>query len=1188
MDMPGPPTVPIDSVVAVDGKGRVSVFADKLWAVMGLEWADGTLYVVHPPFLSALRDTDGDGKADSRVDLMTGLGPKLPGFSGINDHVASGVRLGMDGFLYIAVGDKGIPRGVGKDGTTISLFGGGVIRIRPDGTGLEVVSTGERNPLTMALTATDEVFTYGNDDDSKKWPNSLTHHIVGGHYGYPYQFLDAPHRALPIVAGQLGGSGAQGVCYNEDGLPASYRGNLFVCDWGVQTVFRYTIERQGGTFRVKARTPFVTKGDLDDFRPFSMAVLPDGLGFYLIDWAFSGWLAAGPQTGRVYRLTYTGADKPAAAPRPSGDDPATLVKALDHPALSVRLEAQRRLVSLASRAGGRETGVRDTLAARLRQTKPVTGRLHALWALDRLGESAAGSIREALAAPEAEVRLQAARSAGIRRDRGAVAGLIPLLKDKDAAVRREAAIALGKAGDPSAGPALMAALGDPDRFAAWSIRRAIRTLGAWDAEALTAALLDPKRRDAAITLCDESWAGPVVDALAKALAKIDDDATRARMVGTLAGLYRKYPEWTGNWFGTNPLAGQFPQKTRPWDPSAMARVQAGLTLALKDASPAVRLQAIAGLFAVARPALPALREALGTETDPRNLEALAQGLGVLGDFMSAQPLGAIVLDPKRPEPVRVAALDALGRLRGPQALTARVSLVYDAAAPASLVARALPSLGRDGVVPPNDLAGFLEHADPSVRAAALAALVGRKAIPEEVRTAVLDRLDDPKAEVRRAAIEAVAAMGMRGAVPKLLAAAMKDETRSEAVLALAAMPDPQALPVYLDALQDRSPEIRKAGEVALLAVRDSVSADLEKAARSGRYGGPAALALRRVLTRFKPVIDWKVIGPFARTTAQVFLGEASIDFGRTHSGAEGRTIAWAPRKADSATGRVVVDDLKHGAGDRGGFGYDTNGSPDVAAFGYAEIDSDRDRDALLLVGSSGTAIITVNEQVVFRYVNFAGRAYEPDSDLVPIRLQKGKNRLLVMSRQGIGVWSFGVQVSEPSTVEVVASASKTSGGPEALRAFALTRDGDPKGGEALFFDAKGIGCVKCHSANGRGTANIGPDLTGLALKYDRAEIIRSVLEPSNRIATGYQPVLLATQDGKVVNGLARAETEAYVELVDSEARIVRVPKDQIEERRVGDVSIMPTGLVESLSVVEFADLISYLQSLKAAPAPAGH
>ena len=105
-----------DRSVVTFKDGKVGSFADKLWSVMGLEWADGTLYVVHAPFLSAFRDTDGDGKADERVDLMTGLGPRLPGFNGINDHVASGIRLGMDGFLYIAVGDKGIPRGVGATG----------------------------------------------------------------------------------------------------------------------------------------------------------------------------------------------------------------------------------------------------------------------------------------------------------------------------------------------------------------------------------------------------------------------------------------------------------------------------------------------------------------------------------------------------------------------------------------------------------------------------------------------------------------------------------------------------------------------------------------------------------------------------------------------------------------------------------------------------------------------------------------------------------------------------------------------------------------------------------------------------------------------------------------------------------------------------------------------------------------
>ncbi len=376
MDMPGPVTSPIDSVIVLRN-GRVSTFADKLWSVMGLEWADDTLFVVHAPYLSAFRDANGDGKADSRVDLVTGLGPPVPGFNGLNDHIASGLRLGMDGFLYIAVGDKGLPRAVGRDGRVIQLHGGGVIRVRPDGSDLDVVSTGERNPLSVALSATDEIFTYGNDDDSKKWPNSLTHHIVGGHYGYPYQFLTAPHRALPIMAGEIGGSGTQGICYNDDGLPAEYGGNLLFCDWGLQTVSRYTIKKAGGTFALSVRSDFVTRGGVPDFRPFSLAVGADGKSLFLSDWGFNGWLAAGPRTGRIYRLRYTGSDAAAAASRVIGDDLASRIKALDHPALAVRLRSQRMI----ERTG--QSAV-VPLIERLKTPRADRGRLHALWRSTRL------------------------------------------------------------------------------------------------------------------------------------------------------------------------------------------------------------------------------------------------------------------------------------------------------------------------------------------------------------------------------------------------------------------------------------------------------------------------------------------------------------------------------------------------------------------------------------------------------------------------------------------------------------------------------------------------------------------------------------------------------------------------------------------------------------------------------------
>ena len=169
-----------------------------------------------------------------------------------------------------------------------------------------------------------------------------------------------------------------------------------------------------------------------------------------------------------------------------------------------------------------------------------------------------------------------------------------------------------------------------------------------------------------------------------------------------------------------------------------------------------------------------------------------------------------------------------------------------------------------------------------------------------------------------------------------------------------------------------------------------------------------------------------MIGPFPRTTPQVFVGESGIDFAGSRVEPAAKPIGWTARLADSTTGRVDLEDLKSGSGDRGGFGYDTTGSPDLSAFGYAEVDSDSEGSALMLLGSSGTLIVTVNEEVVYDYTNSAGRAYAVDTDLVKFPVPKGRNRLLVVSRQGIGRWGFGVQFAK-SPVGSNANVARTAG-----------------------------------------------------------------------------------------------------------------------------------------------------------------
>src|SRR5262249_22781790 len=158
MDMRGPSNKNLDKIWLLKGgdpKKKI-LFADQLWAVMGMEVVRDKLYVVHYPFISVFT-LDAEGKAKKREDLFTDCGPKSAPPGGFNDHVPSGIRMGMDGWLYVSIGDKGIPKMTRRpndpikgsvhvaegrwrytqEGSHISLEGGGVIRFRPDGTHLE-------------------------------------------------------------------------------------------------------------------------------------------------------------------------------------------------------------------------------------------------------------------------------------------------------------------------------------------------------------------------------------------------------------------------------------------------------------------------------------------------------------------------------------------------------------------------------------------------------------------------------------------------------------------------------------------------------------------------------------------------------------------------------------------------------------------------------------------------------------------------------------------------------------------------------------------------------------------------------------------------------------------------------------------------------------------------------------------
>ncbi len=169
----------------------------------------------------------------------------------------------------------------------------------------------------------------------------------------------------------------------------------------------------------------------------------------------------------------------------------------------------------------------------------------------------------------------------------------------------------------------------------------------------------------------------------------------------------------------------------------------------------------------------------------------------------------------------------------------------------------------------------------------------------------------------------------------------------------------------------------------------------------------------------------------------------------------------------------------------------------------------------------------------------------------------------------------------PSVAPAQPATSATVSRHDLLARYARKHRGNAARGRNLFFEPKGADCARCHRAGGKG-GDIGPDLTEVGSKYERALLIESVLEPSRHIVEGYRPELVATANGRTFSGLVRAESDRELTLVDSDGRRVVVAKAEIADRRASALSMMPDSVAAGLSPSGFADLIEYLQSLRAA------
>ncbi len=454
------------------------IFTDELPS--SILWHDGWLYTTGRGTVRRHRQSKAGGPWDIREIIAQG-------FCGFHHHQVSGLTIGPDGWLYLTSGDDD-NFVEGSDGSRATVMRtGGVFRCKPDGSQMEVFSLGYRNPYRdVVFDQNANIFHSDNDqeDGSKFQGCRIVHVAEGADFGwrlFPGAKCCRTDFVRGAVAGELPGkvppmiktgrgSPAGVLLYQDTQLPKQYQHLMYYPDVYRKLIRAYTVAPQGSTFAITHEFEFM-KSDDPLFRPCQMLTGPDG-AIYVCDWRTdsggAGKLWGDGAHGRIYRMTWVGtkADpkidaRPmnswakAGGPQASLD---TLAKSLKSADFTVRDLAQKELVRRAASDAEKVRGVFATVFKSADVPLPQR-----LWAAGALAQLWNQDVRKQFLTvlndePEPDIRRVVAELLGrnaAKSDFAVNEALAKRLEDDAAAVRRAAALALGRLGANGAADAVI-------------------------------------------------------------------------------------------------------------------------------------------------------------------------------------------------------------------------------------------------------------------------------------------------------------------------------------------------------------------------------------------------------------------------------------------------------------------------------------------------------------------------------------------------------------------------------------------------------------------------------------------------------------------------------------------------------------------------------------------------------------
>jgi quinoprotein glucose dehydrogenase len=171
--------------------------------------------------------------------------------------------------------------------------------------------------------------------------------------------------------------------------------------------------------------------------------------------------------------------------------------------------------------------------------------------------------------------------------------------------------------------------------------------------------------------------------------------------------------------------------------------------------------------------------------------------------------------------------------------------------------------------------------------------------------------------------------------------------------------------------------------------------------------------------------------------------------------------------------------------------------------------------------------------------------------------------------------------SEPSVLTKLAAFDKAmaeSSDPLARHNVSL-EGGDPTAGAALFSSHPVGQCMRCHKAEDKahsGGGDAGPNLAGIAKRYDRRYLLESIVNPSAAVTPGYGITSVTFKNGATLGGTLVKETPDHLDIATPE-KLLRAKRSDIESFTPPVSAMPPMG--DLIKPEEIRDLVAWLASL---------